>query len=169
VPGGGQRQGRLRQAGGGRIVNECSPDVLLRGPVRACSGRRNDLDPRSCCSERGCGIRTHGDGVSATAVFKTRSATLLTCGDSVAARTLGTYSAQPHERHQSGCARAMLIPAQNRAQLAAIRPRRIRPPSLRRARATRGHGTNVRSDLRTPLRPDYSQVPPACMHRRLRG
>jgi len=31
----------------------------------------------------------------ALAVFKTRKAALLTCGDSVAARTLGMYLAQP--------------------------------------------------------------------------
>jgi hypothetical protein len=38
--------------------------------------------------------------VMVLAVFKTRSATLVTCGDSVATGDLGTYLAQPHDRHQ---------------------------------------------------------------------
>jgi len=55
-----------------------------------------------------CALSARRGARHCLAVFKTRSAMLLTCGDSVAARTLGTYSAQPHECHQSGCARSFM-------------------------------------------------------------
>jgi hypothetical protein len=56
-------------------------------------------------SSGGCGIRTNPGGrVNALAVFKTRSATLLTCGYLVTARILDMYSTQLNDVISLGCA-----------------------------------------------------------------